>query len=326
VDVPAEVDGHAQQPVDGASLLGTFDDADAPAPRRMQYFELLGSRAMYLDGWKATTDHVGRQLTVEREALVGSQSFETDRWLLFNLEDDFSEAHDVADEHPEVVRRLEQHWWAEAGRNGVLPLEDSFLDRVSAMSPDPYPSGYRTTYRPGGGGIIEDALPPMGGGFVLTADLHVADGAGAPEGIVCALGDWNNGWAWYLLDGRPVAAFNLFSHLTQVAAGDDLAPLGPGDHELGLEYERQGDQRTIRLRVDHEVVAEGELPEDLPFRWQVGGGGLLIGRDTGFPVSDDYEPPFPMTADLRSVTFEIPMLAPKQPSPAEQRARAIKHE
>jgi arylsulfatase len=106
-----------------------------------------------------------------------------------------------------------------------------------------------------------------------------------------------------------------------------VAPLGPGDHELGLAYERQGDRRTIRLRVDDEVVAEGELPEDLPFRWQVGGGGLLIGRDVGFPVSDDYKPPFPISADLRSVTFEIPMLAPKpEPSPAEQRERAIKRE
>ncbi|MCL4292348.1 MAG: arylsulfatase, partial [Acidimicrobiia bacterium] len=122
VDAPATVDGVPQQPIDGASALHALRDAGAPSPRRTQYFELLGSRALYHDGWKATTDHVGSQLAVERELVPGSHDFATDRWSLFDLEHDFSEAHDLAAEHPERVDELVARWWTEAGRNQVLPL------------------------------------------------------------------------------------------------------------------------------------------------------------------------------------------------------------
>jgi arylsulfatase len=145
VEAPRVVDGHDQRPFDGASLLGTFDDREAPAPRRTQYFEMLGSRSIYHDGWKATTDHVGRQLTVELEALEGSRDFATDRWSLFRLDDDFAEADDLAAEHPEVVEELVQRWWSEAGRNQVLPLEDGFVQRAVAMEPNPPPPTARRT-------------------------------------------------------------------------------------------------------------------------------------------------------------------------------------
>src|SRR5262249_2849035 len=89
-DPPPGVD---QQPIDGASLLATFGDAGAPSPRQTQYFEMVGSRAIYHQGWKATTNHIGRQLSVERELVPGSNNFDDDRWELFNLEQDFAEAH-----------------------------------------------------------------------------------------------------------------------------------------------------------------------------------------------------------------------------------------
>jgi arylsulfatase len=323
IDVPERVDGVEQLDLDGASILPTFTDADAPDARATQYFEMLGSRAIYHDGWKATTDHIGKQLTVEQEALVGSHDFADDHWALFDLRNDFSEATDVADEHPDRVARMEALWWAEAGRNQVLPMEDSFLGRAVAIEPSPNLPRHRTTFRPGAGGIAEDLLPPMGAGFVLRADVTVGPDAG-PEahgreahGIVCALGDWVNGWAWYLLDGRPVTAFNLFGHVTRVAGS---APLAAGDHELGLTYE--GGRLTLLL--DDAVVGSDVLPGHLPFRWQIGGGQLLIGRDTGFPVCDDYEPPFAFSGELRTVTVEIPMFAPRNPT--EEVATALRSE
>src|SRR5690606_19921343 len=100
---PAVVDGVDQQSLDGASLRPTFADPDAPSPRSTQYFEIIGSRSIVHDGWKATTDHVGAQITVERERVAGSHDFATDRWSLFHLDTDFSEAHDLADRHPERV-------------------------------------------------------------------------------------------------------------------------------------------------------------------------------------------------------------------------------
>src|SRR5690606_18951361 len=168
-----------------------------PSPRSTQYFEIIGSRSIVHDGWKATTDHVGAQITVERERVAGSHDFATDRWSLFHLDTDFSEAHDLADRHPERVAEMERLWWHEAGRNQVLPLDDSLIGRAVAMVPRPHPAVHRTVYRPGGGAIAEDFLPPMGAGFTLTAAVEVPAGGGA--GILCALGDWSNGWAWYVL-------------------------------------------------------------------------------------------------------------------------------
>ncbi|MBA2327935.1 MAG: arylsulfatase [Actinobacteria bacterium] len=319
VTAPASVDGVAQQPIDGASLVPTFADAAGASPRSTQYFEMLGSRAIYHDGWKATTDHVGDQLSVERELLEGSHDFDTDRWCLFDLEADFSEARDLADDQPDRVRALVELWWAEAGRNQVLPLDDSFIGRAIALEPSPNPPRFRTTYRPGGGAISEDALPPLGGGFRLIADVEMEAEA---EGIVCALGDWNNGWAVYLLRGRPVVTFNLFGTPHRVAAPELLSS---GPHTLGVDYRREPPAGgPVALVVDDEVVHEGRLPADVPFRWQIGGAGLLLGRDRGFPVCDDYDPPFPFTGTLRQVAFEIATLAPRDPDA--EVAAALQHE
>ncbi len=137
VPAPATVDGVSQQPVDGASFLASITEADAPEHRTLQYFEMMGSRAVYADGWKAVTDHVANQFG-EREHLEGSFDFATDRWSLFRLSDDFSENDDVADDHPDVVRRLEGLWWAEAGRNQVLPLFE-FPDSLMHLHPGEFP-------------------------------------------------------------------------------------------------------------------------------------------------------------------------------------------
>ncbi|HSO97206.1 MAG TPA: arylsulfatase [Acidimicrobiia bacterium] len=300
VEVPDRVDGVTQQPVDGASLVPTFADPGSPSPRDTQYFEMIGSRAIYHDGWKATTDHVGNQLDIERDRIEGSRDYDTDHWALFHLDEDFSEAHDRSHEHPDLTRRLAERWWSEAGRNQVLPLDDSLLQRFGALEPAPFGPRARAVLRPGGGPVSEDAIPSLIGGFVLEADLDVPP-SGA-EGVICALGDWNNGWACYLLGGVPVVAFSVFGYPARVAADRALAP---GSRIVRVEYQRKsGPGGTLHIAVDGAVVADGTLTADLPFRWQIGGAGLLVGRDRGFPVCDDYATPFPCTATIRAVVLE----------------------
>ena len=321
IDPPSVVDGTPQQPLHGTSLIPTFDNADALAAPRTQYFEMLGSRSIYHDGWKATTDHVGSQLSIERELLGGSHDFDEDRWSLFNLDDDFSEAVDVADSHPDRLVHLRELWWAEAGRNQVLPLDDSFIGRAVAMEPSPNPPRFRTVYRPGGGAIAEDTLPPLGAGFRAIADVSVPASA---SGVICALGDWSNGWAWYLATGRPVVTFTLFGtpHRTE---GD--VEVGPGEHRLELRFDRQRPAGgAVVLVVDDQLVGEGSLAQNLPFRWQIGGAGLMIGHDRGFPVCDDYEVPFAFTGRIERVIFEIPALAAYAPPAGQQIAAALHHE
>jgi Sulfatase len=318
IDPPAVVAGVAQLPHDGASLRATFADGAAPAPRGTQYFEIIGSRSIVHDGWKATTDHIGAQISIERELVPGSHDYATDRWALFRLEDDFAEAHDLASEHPERVAELEQLWWHEAGRNGVLPLDDSLVGRAIAIEPGPNVPRPLRVFRPGGGPIAEDFLPPLGGGFQATATVEISgpdgDGDGAkghPSGVICALGDWSGGWAWYLLDGRPAVTFCLLGTPHRLVAG---APVTPGSHTLGLHYRREpAGGGPLTLLVDGEAAAEASLPDDLPFRWQIGGAGLVIGHDAGFPVDDTYRPPFRFTGTIREIAFEHAGAGPRRP-------------
>jgi arylsulfatase len=301
IDQPDVVDGVPQQPVDGRSMLPTFGDAGAAAPRNLQYFEMMGSRGIYLDGWKAVTDHVANQFD-ERAHLEGSFDFATDRWSLFDLSNDFSEAHDLADQEPERLRQMEETWWGEAGRNQVLPLYE-FPASLAHMHPAELPPPNRATYAPGGGPIIESQLPVTMGGFELTAHVEVVDGT---EGIVTALGDRHGGWALYLLDGRPTATFALLGSTVRVASD---APVRPGAHTVGLRYEAGRDPK-VRLAIDGIDVAEAALPGLVFFpNLSTAGAGMLVGRDRGLPVSDDYRPPFAFTGTLHRV--ELASGAPK---------------
>ncbi|HYF72358.1 MAG TPA: arylsulfatase [Nocardioides sp.] len=291
---PATVDGVTQQPLDGASMLASLTDPEAAEHRTLQYFEMMGSRGIYHDGWKAVTDHVPNQFG-ERDHLVGSFDFGTDRWSLFHLAEDFSEAHDLADEHPDLVRRLEELWWAEAGRNQVLPLFE-FPESMAHLHPGEFPPPQGAVYRPGGGPVQESQLPVAIGGFTLTAYVDVPDGGA--EGVVTALGDRHGGWALYLLDGRPVATFALLDGPVRVAADQ---PVGPGEHAVALRYEPGREARVV-LAVDGEDVAQAALPGLMFFpNLSTAGAGLLVGRDRGLPVSADYRPPFAFTGRLDRV-------------------------
>jgi arylsulfatase len=264
---------------------------------------MLGSRAIVDGRWKATTDHLSQGVPDE-DVLEGSRAFDTDRWSLFDLDADFSEARDVADAHPELVRRLEELWWAEAGRFDVLPLDDTLTGRVVAMEPSPHPPRYRWTFRPGVA-IAEEGTPPMAGGFHLTVELDPTEPG--TEGVLCAQGDWSNGWALVVLAGRPTLLVSRYGVPYRVEATSALAA---GTTAVRVEYAREEPGGgTVRILGDGVLLGEGSVPKDLPFRWQIGGARLYLGEDRGFPVAEDYRPPFPFTGRLRRAVFELPYLA-----------------
>jgi arylsulfatase A-like enzyme len=300
VAAPDVVDGVEQQPVDGRSLRATFGSADAPEVRTTQYFEMLGSRSIYHDGWKATTDHVSEGV-LDEELLEGSRDLATDRWNLFRLDADFAEADDLADAHPDVVADLEARWWAEAERNHVLPLGRGLMERVSSMEPPLWPTPPRVVFRPGFGAIADEAVPSLAAGSLVVADVDVPPGGG--EGVLCAIGDWTNGWALAVLDGRPAFLLNVTSWSSRVVADHVLAA---GPRRVGFRFRPDGSGGgTGTLLVDDVVVAETPLPRGMGASGtQIGGGGLRLGHDAGFPVTDDYTPPFPWTGTLHRVVFD----------------------
>jgi arylsulfatase len=310
------VDGVTQQPFDGASMRATFADASAPSPRSVQYFEMLGSRSIYHDGWKATTDHVS-QIVPDERLIEGSREFETDRWNLFRLDTDFAEAVDLAGEHPDVVEELEALWWAEAERNHVLPIDDGISSRVAAMEPPLWPQPAHLRLRQGGGPVADEAVPSLAAGGLLTADTDVP--ASRAEGVLCAMGDWTNGWALLVLAGHPTFVINVAGSEYRITGPHALTP---GRHRVGFRFapdETGGGTGT--LVVDDSHVAETPLPNGMgTIGMQIGGGGLRLGYDAGFPVSDDYSPPFRWTGILYGVSFDA---AP--PSTRQRQAEAAAH-
>jgi arylsulfatase len=301
LEIPDEVDGVAQRQVDGVSLLGALEDPGAGEVHHTQYFEMLGSRSIYHEGWKATTNHISTGVLDEEELAVGSRNFDEDVWELFDLTSDFSEAIDRSEEEPERVRQLTELWAAEAGRNDVLPISDGLVDRFSGFIPPAWPAGSSRVYRSGGGPVADESVPLLWGGFRMTADIEIDASA---DGVVFALGDWFGGFALFFLEGRAHFAFARSSDLLELITP---APLGRGRHEVAVFYAlgQDGPGRMVLL-VDGTETDEVPVTGHLPMALQHGGAGLRLGSDVGFPVSPRYQPPAPFSGTVHSMRVDAP--------------------
>jgi arylsulfatase A-like enzyme len=299
IDAPDTVDGVTQQAVDGASIRATFTDAGAPSPRTVQYFEMLGSRSIVVDGWKATSDHVSKGVVDEERLLEGSREFTDDAWSLFRLADDFAETHDLAADHPDLLRALQERWTAEAGRNQVFPLVDELIGRIAAVVPWPNTIPARAVYRPEGGPVPDDAVARLFGGFRMLVDVDVPDGDSA--GILGAMGDWTGGFAFFVRDARLVFVLNRAGDEARIES-DVRVP--HGRHELSCVYTPGLEGPGVGLFHDDELVAHTTLNVSAPLVFQHGGTMLMLGRDRGLPVCADYEPPFPWTGVLHQLVIE----------------------
>jgi len=310
LEVPDAVDGVTQQRVDGASLLATFTDPDAEAPRDIQYFEMLGSRSIVHGSWKATTDHISTGVLDEEELALGSRDFASDRWELFDLAADFSESTDVSDAHPDVGRRLQDLWLAEAGRNGVLPVDDSFIYRIRAIVPPIWPPERDATFVPAGSPISDESIPLLFGGFRFTADVDIPAGPD-PIGVLFALGDWNGGYALFVDAGHLVFCFSRAGELLEAAAE---VPVASGRQSLGVSYVLGPDHAgTFSVLHGETVVGRTRFVGVLPVALQHGGAALRLGHDSGFPVSPRYTVPAHFTGTLHSVRLDTPGAPPLDP-------------
>ncbi len=250
---PEEIDGIAQKPMDGTSLVYSFGDAKAPERHTTQYFEIFGNRAIYHNGWMASAFHgrlpweMGPQPNVK---------FEDDTWELYDLTRDFSQGRDLAKRHPEKLAELKAVFDREAARNNVLPLSNMRYD-----SGLPSLSAGRTsvTYKAGATGIPETALPRFAGrSWTVEAKVEAAPGT---QGVIAAVGGSAGGWSVYVRpDGTPAATYRLFNVQTLEFAG--TGPLTPGEHTLSLDFATTGGfgkGGTLRLLVDGKPVGEGQL-------------------------------------------------------------------
>ena len=288
---PDMVAGVSQTPVDGISLTPAFEDAAAPLDRGPQYFEMLGHRGVWKDGWKAVTHH------------EAGKPFDDDRWELYHLADDFSEYDDLAEREPARLKEMIDLWWTEAEKHGVLPLDDrgAFALFAASRRPGLPTARNRFIYHPPISHIVADACPPVARGWTTTIALnHPAAGG---DGALVARGSLNSGFVIYVKNGRLAFDYNEFHAHTRLTAA---APLSPGDHEIVLRVTRGGDGGAEAvLTVDGETAAEGRIPRLL---FMLSTLGMDLGRSTT-PVNGDYVAPFVYGGALKTVTFDIPGLA-----------------
>lgn len=299
---PREVGGVPQKPIEGVSMAYTFADKTAESRRRTQYFEMFGNRALYHDGWVAGCLH-GR-LPWET---AGGASFDEDTWELYNIETDFSQARDLAQEEPAKLRDLQDRFMAEAAKYNVLPLDDRFAQRAEpTLRPSHIRGKTHFVYPPGTVRIGERSSPNTKNvHHTLAAEVEIP--AGGAEGVLICCGGTGGGFSLFLKDGKLYWEHNYYNETRYRVSSD--ASVTPGRHVLSAEIkaDRQGQfggGGKVILRLDEKQIGQGR------FEKQIGGyftanEGFDIGCDTCSPVSDLYESPFAFTGKIVRAMVDI---------------------
>jgi arylsulfatase len=304
IPFPDMLNGVAQRPLDGISMVYSFDSADAPGRRRSQYFEMFINRGIYHDGWWAAS-RTG--IPWESTPKVPPNP-DTATWELYHLDQDFSQANDLAKSNPTKLRELQDLWWAEAARNRVLPLDGRKTPRLSAaLQGRPSLAAGRTsfTYYPGFLALPSGSAPPvLNRSFTISADVEVGEQGG--QGAVFSLGGSDGGYGLYFKDDHAVFVGNFLNRsLTRVTSD---APVPAGKVEVRAEFAYDGGGLgkggTLSLFVNDKKVGEGRMEQTQAITLGLG-GTLDIGADTGSAVDEVYTPPFDFNGVIHQVTVDL---------------------
>jgi arylsulfatase len=302
---PIQLNGITQKPIEGTSFAYTFDDAKAKERHRTQYFEMGSNRGLYHDGWMASDISI-----IPWEPSHPDVNPDTQKWELYNTEEDFSQANDLAAKNPEKLRELQDLWWAEAGKYSVLPLDWRVQERMSSeLAGRPSLTGHAKTitYYPGQVGLPPDASPRiLNRSWSITADVEIPD-AGA-EGMIVTQGGTVGGFGLYVRDRKPTFSYNYLSLDRTIISGTE--PLPRGKVQLKMDFTYQGGPKDlgkgalVTLNVNGRKVAEGKIARTIPVTISIQ-EGLDVGMDVGSPVDFNYEPPFAFTGKVEKVTVDL---------------------
>ncbi len=298
---PTHVDGVTQLPVEGKAMGYTFDDDEAPSTRTTQYFEILGNRGIYHDGWMASCFH-GRLPWIRMQGY--DFDGEQEVWELYRVADDYSQSDDLAETHPEKLAELQALFEVEAERNGVYPMRDAGAPRNGEFSvPRSLGNLKSMTYGPAHTRMPESSVVNLkNSSYEIIGEVVVP--SGGAEGVVACQGGNMSGWSLYLdTDGRPHYLYNCFGQYLTTVSGPD--PLGEGPHVLRAHYEHDGGfgkGGQVTLYVDGDPVDSGRVERTVPIVFSMSGETFDVGRTTGAPVGA-YPHVFPFTGTVEAVTL-----------------------
>jgi len=303
IPAPRMVDGIEQSPIEGTSMLYTFADATAPDRRRTQYFEMIGNRGVYHEGWFAGTIHKAPWESDPRRPLAD------DIWELYNVDQDFSESTDLAAQEPERLKELQAVFMREAKRYHVLPIDDRSIERLDprqAGRPDLMGGRESVTFRAPVRGIPENAfINVKNRSSTIIAEIDVpADGG---NGVIVCQGGRFGGWSLWLDHGRLTYTYNFLNLERTNVVSSGPVPAGRQTVRAELAYDGGGAGKggTLTLYVGDAKVGDGRIERTIGNIISLGDGSD-VGSDSGTPVSEDYDAhDNALDADLVAVTIQL---------------------
>jgi len=284
---PRVVNGVPQRPIEGTSMVYTWDYPNAPGRHGIQYFEMFGNRGIYFDGWFAGTVHIKPWGKVENR-------FPEDTWELYHVAEDFSMSTDLAKEHPDLLEKLQEVFLSEAVKYKVLPLDDrreELFNPKLAGRPDLMFGRKSLTLYEGMHGLLEnDFINVKNTSFEIVAEIE--SGQAPANGVIVAQGGRFGGWSLYVKDGKPVFAYNYLGIDQSTATADTKLPTGRSTVKMDFAYdggEKPGAGGTATLYIDGQSVGSVKVPQT-EFAIFSADETAGVGLDPETAVSPDYEP------------------------------------
>ena len=311
----ALADPQLQSAMHGVSFAHTLDEPDASSNRRTQYFEMLGHRAIYHDGWRAVCPWPGPSFAEAGlgfgEPISAEKLTELDAtgWELYHVAEDFAETHNVAADNRSRLIALIGMWYAEAGKYGVLPVDGSGVARLLVEKPEAAVPRERYVYQPDTQSIPFGAAPRvLNRPHSITARVELPEGGA--EGVLLSQGTAAGGYSLFVQDQRLHYVHNYVGR--GLYGVESESPVPTGKHSLRFEFEPTGQPDLsvgrgapgrLQLYVDGALMGAAEAPTTTPFAFNP--GALSCGSNPGSPVTPDYPSPFRFTGHIEHVTIDV---------------------
>jgi arylsulfatase A-like enzyme len=291
VKVPGIINGYPQEPIEGTSFAYTIDNAKAPSHHTIQHYEIMGSRSIYKDGWKAGTLHVKKQ------------DFDKDVWELYNLNEDFNERNDLAAKYPEKLKELQEVFDAQAWKFNIYPLKDG---TIPLQPPSVFDNRNTLVLYPGTSQLFEGAAPRLGNrSLTISADVTVpTQGA---EGVLLSIGGRASGLSLYVQKNQLWFAYNNGDEKTYINSTETIKP---GKNLLRVDYNYEGSETVQNASGTAVLYINDKKAGEVKIKRTLGGGigsyeSIEVGRDIITAVTDKYAIPFAYTGTINNVTLDL---------------------
>jgi arylsulfatase A-like enzyme len=315
IEPPTSIKGVSQSPIEGVSFADSFEDPLTASQRQTQYFEMMGHRSIYHDGWRAVCPWPGPSF-VEAGMPFGTPipaekltELDAKHWELYHVDEDFAENHNVADENRDKLIEMIAQWYVEAGKYNVLPVDGRGQQRFAEERPQLVKDRTSYTFYPHTQEVPMNASAQIiNRPHSITADVDFKQG---DEGVLISQGGIDGGYAFYVQDGKLHYVYNYVAR--KFFHAESVQKIPEGRHQLRYEFEVTGKPEILKgkgtpghgqLYIDGELVGQVELDVTSPLALGLA-SGAAVGADPGSPVTDKYKAPFEYTGTLYNVTIDV---------------------